>query len=510
MDAYTPSVIKRSAFDGLLLDSNERLGKPNKNVIRQMTDFARSGNMQRYPEYGDLQKAIARYVGINRSSILITSGSDQAISLVFRTFADVGDAVIIPSPTFSMYGITAQACGNIIKQVRYSDGPISYPTRRVLSAITSKVKLIVICNPNNPTGTLTPLSDIQKIAQKATSATVLVDEAYVEFSKVSCVKLIKTYPNIVITRTFSKAFGLAGTRIGYIIANPTYIRELNKLRGPYDVNSFANIAAAAALGDRGDMERYVSAVMTQSKPVLETFFSANKISFSPSAANFLLIYPANAAQVEKILRNNGILVRRFNSAGLANALRITIGTMKETNQFINVYTKYVLKKEQQKSYAFIDRDGTLIYEPPDTFQVNSVKELRILPGVIPGLKKLRKNGYRLVMITNQDGLGSTKNPKGSFMKVQKALLSRLRAKGVRFKRILICPHFPEDNCLCRKPKIGLVNQMLIKNQIDKKTSFICGDRASDKGFADNIGISFSAMKTNGNFLEALSLRREGV
>lgn len=510
MDAYSPSRIRRSTFDGLLLDSNERLGKLNKNVIKRVADFARSGNMQMYPEYGDLEKAIARYSNVPTSSVLITSGSDQAISLVFRTFADVGDAVIIPSPTFSMYGITAQACGNIIKQVRYGDNPISYPTRRVLSAITSKVKLIVICNPNNPTGTLTPLSDIQKIAQKAADAIILVDEAYVEFASVSCITLIKTYPNIVITRTFSKAFGLAGARIGYIIANPIYIRELNKLRGPYDVNSFASVAAAAALRTIPDMKTYVRTVMTKSKPVLEAFFSANAVPFAPSAANFLLIYPTNADKVETILRNNGILVRRFSSPSLSNALRITIGTMKETRQFINVYTEYILQKEQRKSYAFIDRDGTLIYEPPDTFQINSVKELRILPGVIPGLRKLLKNGYRLVMITNQDGLGSAKNPKGSFMNVQKALLSRLRANGIRFEKILICPHFPEDNCLCRKPKTGLVKQMLTKNQIDKKTSFICGDRPSDQGFADNAGISFCAMKTNGNFLEAMRLRKEAV
>lgn len=510
MNAYIPSRIGRSTFDGLLLDSNERLGKTSKAVINGMVKFVRSGSIQRYPEYGSLEKTVARYAGVSASSILITSGSDQAISLIFRTFTDTGDTVIIPSPTFSMYGITAQMCGNIIRKPAYCGNPVKFPTDDVVARTTPDVRLIVICNPNNPTGTLTPLSDIQRIAKNAGNAVILIDEAYVEFSGLSCVKLLKTYPNIIITRTFSKAFGLAGARIGYIIANPIYINELNKLRGPYDVNGLAAVAASLALGDTNDMKTYVRTVMTRSKPMLETFFSSNGIPFLPSSANFLLIYPDDAAQTEKILRNNGVLVRKFSSPELKNALRITIGTLKETKRFIVLYTKYVLRKNRPASYAFIDRDGTLIYEPPDTFQVNSVNELRILPGVIPGLRKLRKNGYRLIMITNQDGLGSADNPKDSFMKVQNALLSRLRANGIRFEKILICPHVPEDACACRKPNTGLVTRMLSDNRIDKKTSFICGDRQSDKGFAYNTGISFCPMKTNGNFLEAIRLRKEAV
>ncbi len=510
MNAYKPPLVGRSTFDGILLDSNERLDKTNKNIMKEMMTFVRSRRVGRYPEYGDLEKEIARYTDVPASSILITSGSDQAISLVFRTFADVGDEVIIPSPTFSMYGITAQTCGNTIRQIPYRSEPIAYPTQEVLSAITPSVKLIVICNPNNPTGTLTPISDIQKIAKMATNAIILVDEAYVEFSGVSCVKLIKKCPNIVVTRTFSKAFGLAGARLGYIITNPTYIRELNKLRGPYDVNSFANVAAIAALRTIPDMNSYVRTVMTKSKPLLEAFFTVNSIPFAPSAANFLLIYPANAAQVETVLRNNGVLIRRFSSPNLSNAIRVTIGTMKETKQFINIYKTYVLQKNESRSYAFIDRDGTLIYEPPVTFQVDSVDDLQILPGVISGLKKLQKIGYRLIMITNQDGLGSASNPMKSFMNVQNVLLSKLRERGIQFENVLICPHLPEDNCACRKPKIGLVQTMLSKKQINMKTYKVCGDRSSDRGFADAIGISFRAMKTNGNFLKALRLRKEDV
>ncbi len=510
MNPYTPPLIGRSSYNGLLLDSNERTTVPSGKVITAITKLLGTRQVQTYPEYGDLEAKIARYAGVDTNQVLLTSGSDQAISLIFRTFTDVNDSVIIPSPTFSMYGITAQICGGIIDRPSYSGTPLRFPTDEILTRITPQVRLIVICNPNNPTGTLAAVSDIKQIAKKANNSIILVDEAYAEFSGISCVKLIKTIPNLIITRTFSKAFGLAGARIGYIIADPTYVSELRKIRGPYDVNIFAAVVASAALKDIPDMRRYVALVMNRSKPLLENFFSTNKIPFCPSAANFLLFYPDNATRVEMILRENGILVRQFNSQGLENALRVTIGTINETNQFINIYTRYVLDTSQQQSYAFIDRDGTLMYEPQDTFQVDSVKDLRILPGVIRGLKKLKTYGYRLIMISNQDGLGSTKNPAESFMKVQKALLTRLRRNGITFEKILICPHFPEDQCACRKPKTGLIKTMLSQKKVNLATSFVCGDRISDKLFADNMGISYRAMKTNGDFLESIGFPKEAV
>lgn len=156
-----------------------------------------------------------------------------------------------------------------------------------------------------------------------------------------------------------------------------------------------------------------------------------------------------------------------------------------------------------KKYAFLDRDGTLIFEPQDTFQIDSLEKLKILDGVIKGLKELTQKGYTLVMITNQDGLETSSFSKADFNAPQNRMLSIFKNEGIKFKKIFICPHLPSENCDCRKPKTGLVKKFLINNKIDKSKSFVCGDRKNDSLFAKNIEIKFIPMQTNGNFYTAL-------
>jgi imidazoleglycerol-phosphate dehydratase / histidinol-phosphatase len=168
--------------------------------------------------------------------------------------------------------------------------------------------------------------------------------------------------------------------------------------------------------------------------------------------------------------------------------------MKQSTQ---VYTRAL------KKYAFLDRDGTLIFEPQDTYQVDTVKQLRILDGVIKGLTWLIKQGYLPVMVTNQDGLGTAGYPLSAFEAVQNKLMNLLNTKGIFFSYVFICPHLPEARCNCRKPKLGLVEKIISGSAMDKTASFVCGDRMSDKQFAKNMGIRFIPMKTNGNFYAAL-------
>ncbi|OGG62481.1 hypothetical protein A3C21_01440 [Candidatus Kaiserbacteria bacterium RIFCSPHIGHO2_02_FULL_59_21] len=170
-----------------------------------------------------------------------------------------------------------------------------------------------------------------------------------------------------------------------------------------------------------------------------------------------------------------------------------------------------MKKQQKKSpmkVAFLDRDGTLIFEPPVTEQVNGPEQLRILPGVVEGLKKLIAEGFALVMVTNQDGLGSRSYPQKNFDAVQGALFKRLKKEGVQFYRIFICPHFPKEKCACRKPKVGLLKGFLKKASVDRGASIVVGDHDSDEEFAKNIGIRFYRMETNGAFPRFASLKRE--
>lgn len=478
MKQYKPPLSGRRDFRGLLLDFNERTVPPSPKVRKTIQDLLSANKLQIYPEYDSLEQKLAKYTSVNKDQIMITNGSDQAIDSIFRTFTKKSDNVIIPALTFAMYEQFAQIIGNKILRPEM---------------INRSVKLIVICNPNNPTGTLIPAKTIGEIAKKAPNAMILVDEAYFEFSKVTAVPLIKKCPNIIVTRTFSKAFGLSSLRIGYIVASEKYINELLKVRGPYAVNMFAYKAASAALDDCKNMQKYVSEVMNEAKPLVEEFFTKEKITFYPSSANFLLFKP-DRKNIIKSLRNNGILVRPR-----GDMLRVSIGTVDQMKQFIKTYKKITLKK-----YAFLDRDGTLIFEPQDTFQVDSVDKLKILNGVIKGLKKLQKSGYELIMVSNQNGIGTPSFPKTTFEAPQNKMLSIFAKNGIKFKEIFICTDLPSANCRCRKPKIGLIKKFLAENSIDKNNSFMCGDRVSDKLFAKNAGIKYVPTQTNGNFFQALT------
>ena len=502
MKPYKPPLDGRSEYGGMLLDFNERTKPPQNRIVSALEKFVRSQKIQVYPEYFDLGKKIADYAGVKADQVMITNGSDQGIDIIFRTFTEKGDKVIIPSPSFAMFYQCAQIGGNEIVCPLYKKDDLSFPLEEVLSLIDEKTKLIVVCNPNNPTGTAISVADIEKIAQKAKKAVIYVDEAYFEFSKITAVSLIKKYSNIIVTRTFSKAFGLASLRIGYVIARYKYIAEMLKIRGPYDVNMAAYYAAYTALEDRKSMKRYVEDVMGKAKPLVEKFFSENAIPYFFSRSNFILFRPDNPENTMKLLTNGGALVRPQNKQNIENTLRVSIGTTKQMKKFIEIY-KTVVLKDLKRKYTFLDRDGTLIFEPQDTYQIDSLKNLKILDGVVAGLQELKKRGYALIMISNQDGLGTSLFPQKSFAAPQEKMLKIFRNNGITFDQIFICSHLPQKSCNCRKPKTGLVDKFLRNSNIDKTASFVCGDRNSDRQFAKNIGIKFVPMKTNGNFYEAI-------
>ncbi|EKD94023.1 MAG: histidinol-phosphatase/imisazoleglycerol-phosphat e dehydratase [uncultured bacterium] len=150
--------------------------------------------------------------------------------------------------------------------------------------------------------------------------------------------------------------------------------------------------------------------------------------------------------------------------------------------------------------AFLDRDGVLIDEPQDDFQIDSLEKLKLLPGVIEVLQWLKAQGYQLVMISNQNGVGLPCFPTPSFMGPQERLLELFQAQGIEFEKIFICPHLPQDGCDCRKPKIGLVDYFLTTIELDRERSLMVGDRETDRGFAENVGIPFFKLPTNQGFL----------
>ncbi len=341
MKQYSPPLEGRRSFNGLLLDFNEAIVPISQEVEKALIKFVKSNKLQIYPEYGNLVKQISQYVGCKEKEVLITNGSDQAIEIIFRTFTSEKDEVIIPSPSFALFYQCAELNKNIIIRPKYSEKG-SFPLKEILDTINEKTKLVIICNPNNPTGTLVYINDIEKVLIQAAkfNAVVFVDEAYYEYSEVTAISLLEKHDNLVITRTFSKAFGLASLRIGYLVASKKVINEMLKVRAPYDVNMVSKIAATAALEDCENMKKYRDEVMIKSKLILEEFFRKNKIFFLESSSNFILFKIPNANKVFEELTTKGFLLRPINFKEELY-FRITIGTIKQMEQFILVFKNLI-------------------------------------------------------------------------------------------------------------------------------------------------------------------------
>lgn len=344
MKAYKPPLENRRSYNGLLLDFGERTIPVDERIVLALSNWAKEGGGKNYPEYGDICKKMARYVGTCGDQVMMTNGSDQAMDVLFRTFTSAGDKVIIPSPSFAMFYQCATLMGNEVVMPSYEEN-LAFPLAEVLDGIDGRTALVVICNPNNPTGTVVELADIERVVERAREcdSMVFVDEAYFEFCGITAACLIDKYPNLIITRTFSKAFGLAGLRIGFALSQSTNIEEMKKVRGPYDVNMVAAVAASAALDDVSYVESYVEEVVNEAKPLVESFFRENGVKFWPSGGNFILFRPGDADELNEFLDENGVRVRPSSGININGTLRVTIGTVDQMKRFISVYKKYLTK-----------------------------------------------------------------------------------------------------------------------------------------------------------------------
>ena len=338
MGAYSPPLEGRHADQHLLLDFNERTLPVSQKVRNALLAYIQADHLQTYPAYGDLIARIAAYAGVPENQLMITNGSDQGIDLIIRATCGVGDEVIIPSPSFAMYHQMAQVENARIIEPQYSE-ETGYPVGAVLAAISPATRLIAISNPNNPTGTLIAEQDIVRIARAAPQAAILVDECYFEYTQVTVKNHLHELPNLFITRTFSKTWGLPSIRLGYVMSAPENINALLNIRGPYDVNQFAAVAVQAALEEPDYMKQFVTEVLDQSRPLLEAFFQEKGIRIWPASANFVFAFPENAEVVNQRLQAQGILVRPKKDHHGRLGLRITVGTLAQTKRLVDVLEK---------------------------------------------------------------------------------------------------------------------------------------------------------------------------
>jgi len=316
------------------LDFNENTSGCSSAACKALASLT-AKQIATYPEYQASTKKLARYFLVAPDELLLTNGGDDALRVFFDTFVEPRTDVLICEPTFPMYRYYAEIAGARVKVLRY--GPnMEFPLNDALAALHKKPRLFFLANPNNPTGTLVPVRVVQKLLRAATHTVVVLDEAYAEFSPESAVPWVRRYPHLFVARTFSKAEGLAGLRLGAVIGQRDSLSFVRRAMPPYPVNLAALVAGVAAVEERKTIARYVRDVK-RLRAWLIRELQRRGVRVFPSAANFLLAdFGKSGPTFFKELARHSILVReRSHDLGPGFA-RITIGTQIELNQLLKI------------------------------------------------------------------------------------------------------------------------------------------------------------------------------
>jgi histidinol-phosphate aminotransferase len=316
----------------LRLDFNENTVGCSPKVTRALAKLS-AKQLAMYPEYERGTQRLARHFGVKPNELLLTNGGDDALRVFFDAFVDAGSIVLICEPTFPMYRYYGEIAGAKIEVQRYG-AEMEFPLEAVVTALHNQPRVLFIANPNNPTGTLLPLEAIETILKDATHTAVVLDEAYAEFSGVSVVSWINKYPQLFVTRTFSKTAGLAGLRLGSVMACADSLAILRRAMPPFPVNVAALTAAVAAVSDRQTMRRYVRDIV-KVRGWFEKELHKLEVRTYPSAGNFLLAnFGPGGPELFKKLEGDGILLRERSKDMGPGFVRITIGTKSEMERLM--------------------------------------------------------------------------------------------------------------------------------------------------------------------------------
>jgi histidinol-phosphate aminotransferase len=316
------------------LDFNENTTGCSKAALEALRRL-NSKQLAMYPEYEVAARILAGYFGVKPAEILLTNGGDDALRVFFDTFVEPGSHILICEPTFPMYRYYAEIAGAGVEVTKYSP-EMEFPLPGVLRALRKGPRVFFLANPNNPTGTLVDRAAIAQILKAATHTAVVLDEAYSDFSGVTGVPWIRQYPNLFIAKTFSKAAGLAGLRLGAVVAQSESLAMIRRAMPPFPVNAAALAAGVAAVREHRTIERYIR----ETKRMREWFaieLKKRNVRVFRSACNFLLAdFGATGPTFFRRLASEGILIReRSKDLGVGFA-RITIGTQRELEQLLRV------------------------------------------------------------------------------------------------------------------------------------------------------------------------------
>jgi len=330
LHTYRPSLAGRT---GLRLDFNESTVGCSPRVLAGLRSLD-AECLARYPEREPVEKLVARFLGLDAAQVLLTNGVDEAIHLLCSTYLDPGDEALIVVPTFAMYSIFALAEGACVIEVPAGDN-FAFPTQQLLAQISPRTRLIAVANPNNPTGAAVAGNVLTQIAQAAPQAAVLVDEAYFEFYGKTLIEHTRQIENLFVARTFSKAYGLAGLRIGILAGAARQMAMVRRVASPYSVNVAALAILPAAIHDQEYVNGYVEQVQ-RNRERLQLELGSLGLRYWPSHANFVLVrIGLGHAEFVRALRDRGILVRdRHFDPGCEGCVRLTVGTDDHTQTLI--------------------------------------------------------------------------------------------------------------------------------------------------------------------------------
>ena len=331
----------KSRRSPIKLSANESALGPSPEAVKSYSSIGKS--FVRYPDSDGtyFRKILAKKFKLKKDRIILGSGSDQIFELICKAFLKRGDEVIVPEYSFIIYRIYSKMCG--AKIIYSKENNFTVSIENILKKVTSKTKIVFLANPNNPTGTFITKKQITKLRKRLRSNILLVvDDAYFEYVKLPNyspgLNLFKKYKNVVITRTFSKIYGLAGLRIGWGYSSKNIIDALNKIKPPFNVGRPALFAASAAVRDSIWLNKEIKHVNRWNKIFFKEFEKMG-INTNKTHANFVLLnfdkVKINSKKVFNSLANSGILVRRMDPYGIKNSLRVTIGKNNENKKFIS-------------------------------------------------------------------------------------------------------------------------------------------------------------------------------
>jgi histidinol-phosphate aminotransferase len=334
MAPYTPPTGSRA--EKLRLDFNENTVGCSPRVIECLTRITAS-QLSMYPEYAAAMQELAAFFQVSPEEFTLTNGTDEAIQLFVNTFVEAGSDVLVLKPSYPLYRFYLQLADASIREVDYR-AEFEFPLEELIAAVRPDTRAIFISNPNNPTGAGIGLGEVRRILESAPHAAVLIDEAYYEFAGVTALGWIRKYPNLFVSRTFSKVYGMAGMRCGCLFSNAESVRWLRKAQSPFSVNVLALMAARAAVQDREYVANYVAEILA-AREMACAGLKRLGVRYFTTHSNFVLFDAGDRAiPIRDALRERGVLVRD-RSYEIPGCVRLTIGTRAQIARFLEEMEK---------------------------------------------------------------------------------------------------------------------------------------------------------------------------